>query len=767
MTVSRKFLFLFFLVLYSIIWSVFVRESQAVPAAPVEHTLTQGDGAQFRARQWGDEWLQGWETTDGYAVVFDEPSNYWKYAQKNAKGGLEASSLIVGKDSPGKIPKKLRPTGEELKENMLKRKAPVLQGPSGVSAYSEMPDGPSGLPFQGPPLAGTNKIPVILINFNDTTTTYTVTNFNTRLFGTGINSLSDYYKEISYNALSVSAGTGGIQNWRTAGNTHNYYGQSCGSPLRTDCWPAKLVEAAVAAVDSTFNFAEYDQDNDCYVDAVAVVHQGKGQETSGNANDIWSHRWDLYSANYWYGDSNGVYITNDSSSCGLILINDYIMIPETQDGIFCNSGSTCQSTIGVFAHEYGHAIGLPDLYDTDATSEGIGNYGLMAGGSWLKASGGDYGDRPSHMSAWSKAVLGWVSPQPVLGTISDSVSAASGNADVYQVRSGSPGNWGEYFLIENRQKSGFDIGLPDSGLAIWHIDESMGSFFNNDVNKTECVPVGPSWNNCSSSHYRVSLVQADNQHHLEYNNNRGDANDLFDSSTPALTDTSSPNSKLFNGASSGVALSSISASGATMTAALGDGTAIINVVPLMTDPLGSGSVKSSDTNIDCGFLCQWAYTAGASVQLTAVPGTGSSFSGWAGTYCSGTGLTCNFSANQNTGETAFFSCATGNVRYGPLGGPYTYGSAIGTAYGSASSGDYIECHGIIPLTETLTFNVNKNITLEGAFDCPYTGLTPNTILNGDLTVSNGDVGIDYFTINGKMTVSGNGKVTVIASTIFQ
>lgn len=235
------------------------------------------------------------------------------------------------------------------------------------------------------------------------------------------------------------------------------------------------------------------------------------------------------------------------------MINDYVIQPETLGG--------GMQTMGVFAHEYGHAIGLPDLYDTDGSSEGIGDWSLMAGGSWNYVTRS--GDRPAHMDAWCKYKLGWVMPTRVTGTLmNEPITQAATAADVYQLGNGSPVLLGgEYFLVENRQKAGFDAGLPGAGLLIWHIDESM------TTNNSECYPGGP---DCSIQHYHVALEQADNLWELGKNIDRGDTGDPYPGSTgnTSFTGSSSPNSNLYNGNPSNASVTNISTPGYTMTATL-------------------------------------------------------------------------------------------------------------------------------------------------------------------------------------------------------
>ena len=214
-------------------------------------------------------------------------------------------------------------------------------------------------------------------------------------------------------------------------------------------------------------------------------------------------------------------------------------------------------------------------------------------------SGGLSGDRPAHLDACSKYFLGWVTPTQVTGTlVSEAIQQAAFNADVYQFRNGGPLS-GEYFLDENRQKAGFDAGLPGAGLLIWHIDGNTISRErgSNKVNNNECISfVGPS---CAIKHYGVRLVQADDVLHLENNNNRGDDGDPYPGSannTP-FTSASIPNSSLYNGTPCGANITAISASGANMTATL-------STSPCMV--LSDGGNHSKVINTD-GTLWAWGY----------------------------------------------------------------------------------------------------------------------------------------------------------------
>ncbi len=181
------------------------------------------------------------------------------------------------------------------------------------------------------------------------------------------------------------------------------------------------------------------------MDGVFLIHAGAGAETEPDPakrpNMIWSHKWVLPKE----FEKDGV--------------KAYAYSTEPEDG-----------RVGVFAHEFGHVLGLPDLYDSTYFSRGVGDWCLMGSGSW-----GDNpkGSNPCRLSCWCLAKLNWIKPKNVrkaedltLPPLADDPAACR--------RLWSKGKKGtEYFLIENRQRRGRDASLPGSGLAVWHIDETQ------------------------------------------------------------------------------------------------------------------------------------------------------------------------------------------------------------------------------------------------------------------------------------------------------
>jgi M6 family metalloprotease-like protein len=667
----KKTYSIIYLLIFIFAGALFSSECYGVPSAPFLYELKQTDGAVFNARQWGDEWSHGWQTEEGYSIVFDEGIGKWTYATTGPDGRLQGSSKVVGRDlPPSGIPKYLRPTARAKEEIDSRRSASSTERTSGKVV----------------PPAGTAKVPVLLINFNDTSTSYTAPSFETLLFGTGNGSMKDYYGEVSYGAFSVSSGPSGIAGWFTASGTHNYYGQNIEG---YDAYPATLVIEAVTQADAGgFDFAPYDQDGDCYVDVVNIVHQGSGEEAGGPSTDIWSHSWDLNSAQS-SGDGTGIYTTNDDCTANppvKVKVNDYVIQPETLYG--------SQQTIGVFAHEFGHALGLPDLYDTDGSSEGIGDWSLMAGGSWNYVSWP--GDSPAHMDAWSKYFLAWVTPTGVSGALpNEQIDAASSAPDVYKFLSGTTLS-GEYFLIENRQQSGFDAGLPGSGLLVWHIDGNTiaSRMSSKTVNNYECWPGGTS---CATNHYGVKLVQADNHWELERGYNRGEPRDPFPGTLmkTSFTGSTSPNSNLYNGSQSGVSVTSISASGISMTATLsasgggstfsasgsvktGSAIGISGVSLTFTRVSGSGALPSSVLSDSSGNWSQSGFQSGTAYRVTPSK-TGYIFTPAYRDFSSGSsGL--NFTGSTPTGITVttpnggdnWQAGTTQTIEWSYIGSPGTY-----------------------------------------------------------------------------------------------
>lgn len=271
----------------------------------------------------------------------------------------------------------------------------------------------------------------------------------------------------------------------------------------------RLCEELVALINPVVDFSRYDNDGNGYCDGVVIVHPGRGAEFSGSTSDIWSHKWGLSGAKRY----DNVWVQNYS------IQPEYWNVPGDM-------------TIGVYAHEIGHLFGLPDLYDTDGSSQGIGKWSLMSGGSW----NGTLGNHPAYLDAWCRKRLGWATIETIWGgAVVDGLSPSFLTDTIYQIfatNKTSPA----YCLIENRGER--QLPGAASGLAIWKIDEATTS-----ANKYEWRPgvSGP-----NDRHYLVSLEEADGDYALAANLNSGRAGDLWASGVYDI-----PMSKWYTGEATG------------------------------------------------------------------------------------------------------------------------------------------------------------------------------------------------------------------------
>ena len=350
--------------------------------------------------------------------------------------------------------------------------------------------------------------------------------------------VTEYYTEVSYGQLYF---TGDAKGWYDLPRSHSQY-EGSNNGLGTQGGP-RFVAELIQVSDSTLNFADYiqyyDNQGKPHIGFIAVIHAGAGAESG--ASNIWSHRWDF--RNF----TNQSYITNDIdplSGQNVIIDGPYAIMPERNGGSN-NSGSLIH--IGVFAHEFGHIFGLPDLYDTDGSSSGLGNWCLMASGSWGGNNSSPY--TPVHMSAWAKKELGWVTPINIT-TFQEALSVPNveENPVVYRMWKNSSIT-PQYFLIENRQKIGFDANLYDSGFLIFHVDDTQS-------------------NNQNENHYLVDLEQADGNRHLNIGSGRGDAGDPFpgSSNNTRFDWDTNPDSKNYNLINTFAAVRNIQKNGSDMIA---------------------------------------------------------------------------------------------------------------------------------------------------------------------------------------------------------
>ncbi len=399
-------------------------------------------------------------------------------------------------------------------------------------------------------VSGTRKIPVILFAFADSsrapnlaagagdTSKYRQLLFNpTAPTGMGYStpySIRSFYSEMSNTLIDLQ---GVVIGWDTLASPEATYtgGQNCmgQNPYNnSNCngiWSGSAVTAmrnaltqALTKYDATVDFSQFDNDgpdgipnsadDDGYVDMAIFIHsEVDGACLSSTNQHLWSHRGQMS------------FTTNDVGPHGAVRFRDYTLQAGVGGSTGCSAGFIM--SVGTAAHESGHAFGLPDLYDTQQTSEGIGNWGLMGSGNQSSAAS------PSRMEAWSLNELGWVTVVPLANDTTVTFGPAPVSDTTFLVRVPGTNTRKEYYLLENRQASQSDTALIRTvcgrsgltypanchgGLAIWHVDSAK-------------IQASKSANqmNAGTGVHGLALVQADNRRQLETAANRGDAGDLF------------------------------------------------------------------------------------------------------------------------------------------------------------------------------------------------------------------------------------------------
>ncbi|HPF41575.1 MAG TPA: M6 family metalloprotease domain-containing protein [Phycisphaerae bacterium] len=596
--------------------------AEAAPVHGKVYELRQPNGDTTPYRVWGDEFYQIVETLDGYTVIRDPDTEVICYADVSADGWEFVSTGVrVGTADPaslGLAPGMRITYASERAKRMAGRArfaAGVAQTRSGLNLAP-------GEPMPAPPTTGSVLGITLVVDFSDEVGTVAVSEIDNFLnqssySGNGNNgSVADYFFDVSDGNLDYTNNVPAF--YIRVPNPKSYYdtNAAAGATAR------ELVVDALQVLDGMgHDFSQYDANADGEIDAINVFYAGT--PSWGFAKGLWPHQWTLL---------------------------DAMSFPEygfTADGVdaiayqVTNIGSSL--TMGTFCHESGHLLmGWPDLYDSDQTSSGVGDFDLMG---TLASSAFD--TNPPEPGAYLKDLAGWANVTE-LSSPATGLSLVAGTNTFYKFT--NPMNSNEFFILENRQQSGRDASLPDAGIAIWHID--LGVSDNNDEDRTFAM------------HYQASLEQADGQFHLEDSSNPanqyGDANDLYNAAGVTSFDgATTPDSDWWDGTGSNLAISNISASGASMTFDFDDGSGTpveLEVETISTKQAGVGFsvvVNALDVFGDPGTV-----SSDTRVTLTRKTGTGTLGGTLFATIASGSSSATISGVTYDTVETGVVLTAT-------------------------------------------------------------------------------------------------------------
>lgn len=465
----------------------------AVPAKRgVWCSLSLVDGTEVKAQLVGDEFLHYYVSEDGTKYVQDESTGLYRKMTDEVTAQRRAA---------------VRRAQAQGRQKRMLRKAQA----SNV--------------FQG-----TKKGLIILVQFTDSKfksghdlalyeriandANYSDNNFR--------GSIKDYFKAQSHGLFELDFDVAGICQLQ---HTYAYYGKNSND---NDVRAGQMVaEACLWAHEHGTDFSKYDWDGDGEVDQVFVLYAGHGEASYDKDPDtIWPHMHYLSASDYGKSLSlDGVTVDTYACSCEL-------------------NGDGNLDGIGTFCHEFSHCMGFPDLYDTGyAGWFGMGDFDLMCSGSYNGDS-----KCPAGYSAYEKAECGWLTLKDMTNIEQETsivgVQPMSADGDAYIIK--NKGHKDEYYILENRQKTGWDSYLPASGLMITHVDYDADIWDWNMPN-TSGKYEDANGNTKTNDHQRLTIFRAGNS-----SSDYGDSSDLYPyRSNNTLTKTSSPASTLYNTNSDG------------------------------------------------------------------------------------------------------------------------------------------------------------------------------------------------------------------------
>ncbi len=477
----------------------------AVPANPKPLQVTQPDGSMITVQLVGDEFNHYKTTLDGIPVTHCE-DGFYRYTEMSPEG-VPVAGQVIARDA------NIRSAFDNSYLNTLSQEqvATKLENRPSLRKQRFQQD----LVHRAAQATTTGEVHglVLLVEFSDTKLSSVgqksdmedMMNQEGYDYCGAIGSARDYFIAQSGGQFQpIFDVVGPI----TLDNTMAYYGgnNSSGGDARAH----EMIIDACRKAETMTDFSLYDQDNDQIVDLVYVIYAGYSEASYGGEDTVWPHAWWIIGGAGQYVQVDGLYI--DAYACSAELSG--------------NSG-TIRDGIGTFCHEYSHTLGLPDFYDTSGRTNnyGMGKWSVMDYGCYNGPGG--YGNSecavPVGYMAYEREFCGWMTIDELTEPQAVTLEYLADSRQAYKIVSNSPN---QYFILENRQQTGWDTYMESSGLMIVKVDYDRNIWSANTVNNT-------------ASRQRMTIIPADNR--ADMNSERGDLYPYNGNSS--FTRDSSPASK--------------------------------------------------------------------------------------------------------------------------------------------------------------------------------------------------------------------------------
>lgn len=444
-------------------------QAYAIKAYPHPIRVVQPDGSTLMVRLHGDEAAHYATTLDGFMLDKDS-KGFYCYVDYDFSSGKKTLTAQRAHNANERMADENALLGGLKNARTVWQDITLRQGRRVMQPYTPLDKGTvcpkTSARLQGKSMADAmeSQYLVILVNFTDSTFRFENADFKAWLNERGYaengasGSVKDYYRD---NSSGLFVPNFQVTGPYTLAHPTAYY--AANDETGSDQNPRSMVKEAcmLAKADNPdLDFAQFDNDGDGMMDNCYIIYAGYSEASTANGDDMWPHSWYMGEEQFTI---DGITINNYSCSAELV----------GQPGL---PATPSMDGIGTFTHEFGHILGLKDMYDTD---DYVGGYGIDPGAYSLYASGSynNNSKTPAGLMAFERLQMGWMKQGEEIRPLKEAEDVtlpslgSSNTARYIDCQTGRTDGTGmEWFVLENRQQEGWDKYIPAHGMLIYHYD---------------------------------------------------------------------------------------------------------------------------------------------------------------------------------------------------------------------------------------------------------------------------------------------------------